>query len=212
MAHLELLGGDFGGFAVDRLTHSLQTATRAERAGRDDEYVLCALVHDIGDTLGPANHADIAAAILKPFVSEQNHWMVEQHGIFQGHYFFHHLGGNRDVREQFRDHPWFDYCAEFCAEYDQNSFDPDYPTEPLEHFEPLIRSELAAERLTRKPRCAKSVPRRAKTARHSVDTADTNEPLTCAFEDAIAPRETRWIVRLGFTHQRSAVRYRSRPR
>ena len=144
MAHLELLGGDFGGFAVDRLTHSLQTATRAERAGRDDEYVLCALVHDIGDTLGPANHADIAAAILKPFVSEQNHWMVEQHGIFQGYYFFHHLGGNRDVREQFRDHPWFDYCAEFCAEYDQNSFDPDYPTEPLEYFEPLIRSVLAA--------------------------------------------------------------------
>ena len=91
MTHLELLGGDFGGFAVDRLTHSLQTATRAERAGRDGEYVLCALVHDIGDTLGPANHADIAAAILKPFVSEQNHWMVEQHGIFQGYYFFHHL-------------------------------------------------------------------------------------------------------------------------
>ena len=144
MAHLELLGGDFGGFAVDRLTHSLQTATRAERAGRDDEYVLCALVHDIGDTLGPANHAEIAAAILKPFVSEQNHWMVEQHGIFQGYYFFHHLGGNPDMRERFRDHPWFDYCAEFCAEYDQNSFDPDYPTEPLEHFEPLIRSMLAA--------------------------------------------------------------------
>ena len=119
MAHLELLDGDFGGFAVDRLTHSLQTATRAYRAGRDDEYVLCALLHDIGDTLGPANHADIAAAILKPFVSEQNHWMVEQHGIFQGYYFFHHLGRNRDVREQFRDHPWFDYCAEFCAEYDQ---------------------------------------------------------------------------------------------
>ena len=144
MAHLELLPGHFGGFAVDRLTHSLQTATRAERAGRDDEYVLCALVHDIGDTLGPANHADIAAAILKPFVSEQNHWMVEQHGIFQGYYFFHHLGGNRDMRERFRDHPWFDYCAEFCAEYDQNSFDPDYPTEPLAHFEPLIRSVLAA--------------------------------------------------------------------
>ena len=101
-------------------------------------------MHDIDDTLGPANHADIAAAILKPFVSEQNHWMVKQHGIFQGYYFFHHLGGNRDMREQFRDHPWFDYCAEFCAEYDQNSFDLDYPTEPLEHFEPLIRSVLAA--------------------------------------------------------------------
>ncbi len=141
---LRALKTDHGGFPVDRLEHSLQTATRAERDGRDEEYVLCALLHDIGDTLSPFNHPSIAADILKPFVSPANHWMIEQHGIFQGYYFFHHLGGNRDMREQFRDHPWFDYCAEFCAEYDQNSFDPDYPTEPLEHFEPLIRSVLAA--------------------------------------------------------------------
>ena len=144
MAHLRLLDGDFGGFAVDRLTHSLQTAARAERAGRDDEYVMCALIHDIGDTLGPANHADIGAAILKPFISEQNHWLMEQHGIFQGYYFFHFLGADRNLRDQFEGHEWFDYCAEFCHEYDQAAFDPAYDTPPLEHYEPLIRSICAS--------------------------------------------------------------------
>ena len=144
MAHLRLLDGDFGGFAVDRLTHSLQTAARAERAGRDDEYVMCALIHNIGDTLGPANHADIGAAILKPFISEQNHWMMEQHGIFQGYYFFHFLGADRNLRDQFEGHEWFDYCAEFCHEYDQAAFDPAYDTPPLEHYEPLIRSICAS--------------------------------------------------------------------
>jgi predicted HD phosphohydrolase len=143
LAHLRLLDGDYGGFAVDRLTHSLQTATRAERAGRDDEYVFCALVHDIGDTLGPMNHADIAAAMVKPFVSEQNHWMVEKHAIFQGYYFFHFWGLDRDMREQYRSHEWFDYTEEFCAEYDQPAFDPAYDTHRLEHFEPLVRSVLA---------------------------------------------------------------------
>lgn len=86
LAHLRLLDGDFGGFPVDRLTHSLQTATRAHRDGRDEEYVVCALLHDIGDTLGTYNHADIAAAILKPFFSEANHWMIQHHGIFQGYF------------------------------------------------------------------------------------------------------------------------------
>lgn len=95
LTHLKLLDGDFGGFPVDRLTHSLQTATLAYRAGEDKEYVVCALLHDMGDTLGTYNHADIAAAILKPFVSEQNHWMIEKQGIFQGYYFFHHLGMDR---------------------------------------------------------------------------------------------------------------------
>lgn len=144
LTHLRLLGGDFGGFAVDRLEHSLQTATRAYRADRDDEYVFCALVHDIGDTLGPLNHADVAAAIVKPFVSEQHHWMVEKHAVFQGYYFFHYLGLDRDAREQFRGHEWFDYTAEFCADFDQPAFDPGYDTLPLEHFEPLVRSVLAS--------------------------------------------------------------------
>ena len=142
LAHLRLLDGDFGGFAVDRLTHSLQTATRAERAGRDDEYVFCALLHDIGDTLGSLNHPDVGAAIVKPFVSEQNHWMVAQHAVFQGYYYFHYLGLDRDKREQFRDHEWFDPTAEFCHEYDQPAFDPGYDTLPLEHFEPLVRDVM----------------------------------------------------------------------
>jgi predicted HD phosphohydrolase len=144
LAHLRLLGGDYGGFAVDRLMHSLQTATRAHRADRDDEYVFCALIHDIGDVLGPLNHADVAAAVVKPFVSEQNHWMVEKHAIFQGYYFFHHLGLDPDMREQFRGHEWFDYTAEFCHEYDQPAFDPGYDTLPLEHFEPLVRQVMSS--------------------------------------------------------------------
>ena len=146
LVHLRQLGGDYGGFAVDRLEHSLQTATRAYRADRDDEYVFCALIHDIGDLLGPLNHADVAAAVVKPFVSEQNHWMVEKHAIFQGYYFFHHLGLDRDLREQFRGHEWFDYTAEFCQEYDQAAFDPGYDTLPLEHFEPLVRQVMTSPR------------------------------------------------------------------
>src|ERR1700740_1157951 len=100
LAHLQLLHGDCGGFAVDRLEHSLQTATRAHKDGRDEEYVICALIHDIGDILLPANHAELGATILKPFISEANHWMMAQHGIFQGYYFFHHLGLDREMREQ----------------------------------------------------------------------------------------------------------------
>ena len=139
LAHLKLLAGDFGGFAVDRLEHCLQTATRAHRDGRDEEYVVCALLHDIGDTLGPRNHADVAAAILKPFVSEQNFWMVEKHAIFQGYYFFHYLGLDRNLRDQFLAHPWYDATEEFCRLYDGPAFDPAYPSLPLETFEPMLR-------------------------------------------------------------------------
>lgn len=146
LTHLKLLDGDFGGFPVDRLTHSLQTATRAHRDGRDEEYVVCALLHDIGDTLGSYNHPDIAAAILKPFVSAENHWMVEKHGIFQGYYFFHHLGMDRHLREQFKDHPLYQRTAEFCAKYDAAAFDPDYPHLPLEFFEPMLRRVFARPR------------------------------------------------------------------
>jgi predicted HD phosphohydrolase len=144
LTHLRLLDGDFGGFPVDRLTHSLQTAARAERAGRDDAYVLCGLLHDIGDTLGSFNHADIAAAIVKPFVSEELHWMVEHHAEFQGYYFFHHLGLDRDMRERHREHPQYDATVEFCADFDSPAFDPAYETPPLEHYEPLVRSMMAA--------------------------------------------------------------------
>ena len=139
LVHLRLLEGTTGGYAVDRLTHSLQTATRAQRDGRDDEYVVCALIHDIGDTLAPDNHSRFAASLLEPFVSDRNRWIVEHHGIFQGYYFFHHLGIDRNLRDRYRDHEWFGDCAEFCEKYDQNSFDPEYPTEPLESFEPAVR-------------------------------------------------------------------------
>jgi predicted HD phosphohydrolase len=143
MTHLTLLGGDFGGFPIDRLQHSLQTATRAHRAGESEEYVVCALLHDIGDTLGSYNHPDIAAAILKPFVSEQNLWMVQHHGIFQGYYFFHHLGMDRDMREQFRDHPHFGYTAKFCEIYDAPAFDKHAETLTLGAFEPMLRRVMA---------------------------------------------------------------------
>ena len=138
VAHLNLLANDYGGFAVDRLEHSLQTATRAHEAGKDEEYVVCALLHDLGDVLGPRNHADIGAAIVKPFVSEANHWMVEKHAIFQGYYFFHHLGLDRDMRDEYRGHPHFEYTAQFCHLYDQNAFDPAYKSMPLEAFEPML--------------------------------------------------------------------------
>ena len=143
LAHLKLLEGDCGGFAVDRLTHSLQAATLAHRDGMSEEYVVCALLHDIGDTLGSHNHSDIAAAILKPFVSEEHHWMVEHHGIFQGYYFFHYAGLDRHMRDRFRGHPSFECTAMFCARHDQNAFDPNYDTMPLEAFEPMVQRVMA---------------------------------------------------------------------
>ncbi len=146
LAHLRLLSNDHGGFAVDRLTHSLQTATRAERAGRPDEYVLCALLHDIGDTLGPYGHSEVAAAIVKPYVHPDLHWMVDKHGQFQGYYFFHHLGLDRNVRDQYAGDPRYELTAEFCAEYDQVAFDPGYDTLPLEHFEPLVHALMTKPR------------------------------------------------------------------
>jgi len=116
--HLMMLGNDYGGFAVDRLTHSIQTATRAYHDGRDEEYVVCALLHDIGDNLAPSNHADFAATLLEPFVSDKNYWIVKHHGIFQGYYFF--------------------------EKYDQNSFDPNYECLPLEFFIPMVKKVFAS--------------------------------------------------------------------
>lgn len=129
-----------GGFAVDRLFHSLQTAYRAELDGKDDKYLMCCLLHDIGDLLAPDNHPDVAAAIVKPFVSEAYHWMVEKHGIFQGYYFWHHLGADRHARDQFEGHEYYDLCDEFTAKYDMPAFDPDFATPPLEYYEPMVRA------------------------------------------------------------------------
>ena len=143
IAHLQLLDGDFGGFPVDRLTHSLQTATRAHRDGKDEEYVICALLHDIGDTLGSFNHPDIAAAILKPFVSAENFEMIEKHGLFQAYYFFHFLGMDRNLRDQFKGQPLYERTLEFCETYDAPAFDKNYDTLPLSFFEPMLRRLLA---------------------------------------------------------------------
>ncbi len=130
-------------YQISRLAHCLQAATRAERDGADDETVLCALLHDIGDVLSPHNHSEVAAAVLKPFVSEKNHWIVKHHGVFQGYYFFHFFGGDRNVRDRYRDHPYAEACKAFCADWDQTSFDPVYDTLPLQHFEERLRALFA---------------------------------------------------------------------
>ena len=143
---LQRLRGDPLGYRIDRFQHSLQSATRAERDGADEETVVCALLHDIGDSIAPDNHSQVAAAILRPYVSDRNHWVVEHHGLFQGYYYFHHVGLDRDARERFRHHEWFEACAAFCERWDQRSFDPDYDTLPLEHFEPMVRRLFAQRR------------------------------------------------------------------
>ena len=146
LTHLQLLNGDYGGFPVDRLSHSLQTATLALKDDRDEEYVICALLHDIGDTLGTFNHPDIAAAILKPFVSEANLWMIQHHGIFQAYNFFHHIGLNRNLRDMFKGHPYYDQTAEFVELYDNPAFNPAGEFFPLSTFEPMVRRLIAAPR------------------------------------------------------------------
>ncbi|SHF13733.1 HD domain-containing protein [Microbulbifer donghaiensis] len=148
IAHLKLLGGDCGGFPVDRLMHCLQTATLAYRDGQDEEYVICALLHDIGDTLGSYNHADVAAVLLEPFVSEANHWMIKHHAIFQGYYFFAYLGMDPTLREQFKDHPHYARTIEFVSKYDAPAFDKDGESLPLEFFEPMLRRVFAQPRKT----------------------------------------------------------------
>ncbi len=146
MAHMQLLEGATDGYAVDRLTHCLQTAALAESAGKSDDYVLCALIHDIGDTLGSFNHQDIAAAILKPFVPENLHWMIAHHAEFQGQYFFEHLGLDPRSFEQYLGSPFFDLTQEFVSEYDSPAFDPHFDTPPLEHYAPLIKEMMTLPR------------------------------------------------------------------
>jgi len=145
MAHLRMLDVDWGGYQVTRYEHSLQSATLAERDGAHEEMIVAALLHDIGDNLSPYNHSQMAAAVLKPYVSERVHWIVEHHGLFQGYYYFHLLGGDRNARDRFKDHPYYEDCVYFCQNYDQNAFDPDYDTLPLEHFEPILRRVMSPQ-------------------------------------------------------------------
>jgi predicted HD phosphohydrolase len=139
---LSQLDHSLQGYRVSRLGHSLQTATRALEDGADEELIVAALIHDIGDELAPYNHSEIAAGILRPYVRPEVTWIVEQHGLFQTYYFAHHYGGDREARERFREHRWYQACKDFCANWDQCSFDPDYPTKPLSEFEPLVRKIL----------------------------------------------------------------------
>jgi predicted HD phosphohydrolase len=139
LASLMKLDHSIDGYAITRLDHSLQAATRALRDGADDELLVAALIHDIGDELAPYNHTEIAAGILRPYVRAEVTWIVEQHGLFQNYYYVHHFGGDRNAREQYIDHPWYQACKDFCANWDQCSFDPDYPSEPLSTFEPALR-------------------------------------------------------------------------
>ena len=140
---LRKLDHSLEGYPVSRLGHSLQAATRALRDNADEELIVAALIHDIGDELAPYNHAEVAAGILRPYVRPEVTWIVAQHGLFQNYYYVHHFGGDSNARERFRDHPWYESCAHFCAAWDQCSFDPDYPTESLATFEPLLRRIFA---------------------------------------------------------------------
>ena len=127
------------GYRITRLQHGLQSATRAEADGADIDWIVGALLHDIGDGLAPQNHDRFSAEVIRPFVRWDVSWVVEHHGIFQMIYYGRHYGWDENARDEFKDHPCFDSCAEFCERWDQSSFDPDYPMKPLEHFEPMVR-------------------------------------------------------------------------
>ena len=133
------LTSSLAGYQINRLEHSLQTATRALKEKASDEMIVAALLHDIGDELAPNNHAEFAAAILKPYVSEKTAWIVEKHGIFQMYYYAHHLGFNKNERDKYKGHKYYPATAEFCEKWDQISFDPNYKSLLLKEFEPYVR-------------------------------------------------------------------------
>ncbi|HVS77411.1 MAG TPA: HD domain-containing protein [Steroidobacteraceae bacterium] len=136
---LRALDDGLGGYRVTRLEHSLQAASRAEADGADEEMIAAALVHDLGDSLAPENHSNYAAEIIRPYVRAEVTWVVEHHGLFQKVYYGHFFGEDPEQRAAFRGHPYYESCVRFCERWDQAAFDPDYPTRPLEHFEPLVR-------------------------------------------------------------------------
>ena len=127
------------GYQISRLEHSLQSATRAHKNGESEEMVVAALLHDIGDERAPMNHSEYAAAILKPYVSERTHWIVEKHGEFQMFYYAHHLGGDKNKRDKYKGHKYYQATIDFCEKYDQNSFDPNYKSLPLDFFKPMVK-------------------------------------------------------------------------
>jgi predicted HD phosphohydrolase len=140
---LRKLEHSLSGYRISRLEHCLQGATRAHRAGESEEMIVAILLHDIGDELATYSHSEMAAAILRPFVSEKLYWIVKHHGVFQMYYYAHHCGGDRNSREIYRDHAWYQDAIDFCHNYDQNCFDPDYETESLEFFAPILRRVIS---------------------------------------------------------------------
>ena len=146
IAELHRQGEDtLDGYKITRLDHSLQSATRAHRDGADIDWVVGALLHDIGDGLAPQNHDRFSAEIIRPFVCDEVTWVVEHHGIFQMFYYAKHYNWDENARDQFKDHPYYQSCADFCERWDQSSFDPDYPSETIEFFEPMVREVFARE-------------------------------------------------------------------
>jgi predicted HD phosphohydrolase len=143
LAHVRRLDDGLGGYKLSRLQHSLQCATRAWRDGADVDWIVAALLHDIGDYLAPHNHDSLAAAVIEPYVREEVSWVIQHHGIFQMFHYAHHVGGDPDAREKYRGSPHFDAAAAFCERWDQASFDPDYETLPLEFFAPMVREVFA---------------------------------------------------------------------
>lgn len=129
---------------VTRLEHCLQTATLAHQAGEDEEYVVCCVIHDIGDLLAPFNHGEFAAALLEPFISERNYWLIANHHAFQGYYYFKGIGLDKNMRDKYKGHPWFEDAIAFCDKYDMPAFNPDMDFMSLEDFEPMIRRLLMA--------------------------------------------------------------------
>ena len=128
------------GYKISRLEHSLQSATRAYKNKESEEMVVACLLHDIGDELAPLNHSEYAATVLKPYVSERTHWIIEKHGEFQMYYYAHHLGADRFKREEYKDHKYYQATVDFCEKYDQCSFDPNYKSMSLKDFEPMVRN------------------------------------------------------------------------
>ena len=146
MASLEGLEESLPGYQVTRLEHSLQSATHAYNAGEPEEMVVAALLHDIGDELAPASHSEMAAAILRPYVSDRIYWIIKHHGLFQTYYYNHHFGRDRNARDRYKDHEWYQDGVDVCENYDQNCFDPDFESKPLEFFRPML------ERVMGKPK------------------------------------------------------------
>lgn len=139
LSALQGLTNSLDGYKIDRLQHSLQAATRAEADGMDIEWIVAALIHDIGDDLAPLNHSQLAAALIRPYVRAEVTWVVDMHGLFQMVYYAEFLGEDPNGHDAYKDHPFYESCVRFCQRWDQSSFDPDYPMQSLEHFAPMVR-------------------------------------------------------------------------